>query len=119
MATLADFRTRYPAFAAVADATVTYWLGEGDDAVVAWRAADQDKGAMAYAAHKLAEQGLDGSMVGGVTSFKSGTFSAAVSDAAARRTGLHSTIYGREFIQLARRTFAGPRTAVIPAVGGL
>lgn len=117
MATLSDFRTRYPAFAAVADGTVEYWLGEGAGAVTAWPDSDQDKGALAYAAHRMAEQGLDGTMAGGITSFKSGTFSANVSEAAANRTGLHSTVYGREFIQLARlASFAGPRTAVIPPV---
>lgn len=117
MATLSEFRTRYPAFASVADATVTYWLGEGEAAVTAWPADAQDKGAMAYAAHKLAEQGLDGATVGaGVTAFKSGTFSASISDAVAQRTGYHATIYGREFLDLARPHFGGPRTAVIPAV---
>ena len=119
--TLSDFRTRYPVFAGVADATVEYWLDEGIARVTAWTEADQAKGAMAYAAHRMAEQGL-GESAGapqGVTAFKSGTFSASVSEAAANRTGLHSTIYGREFIQMARRVFAGPRTAVIPNVGGL
>lgn len=113
---LTAFRTRYPAFAAVPDATVQYWLDEALDAVTAWDTTAQNKGALAYAAHRMAEQGLDGSGPAGVTSFKSGTFSASVSEAAANRTGLHSTVYGREFITLARANFAGPRTAVIPNV---
>jgi hypothetical protein len=118
--TISDLRTRYPAFADVADATITYWLGEGETAVSAWPEADQANGIMAYAAHRMAEQGLGaGATPQGVTAFKSGTFSASVSEQAANRTGLHSTIYGREFLALARRTFAGPRTAVIPSVGGL
>jgi hypothetical protein len=117
MATLPEFRTRYPAFASVTDGTVEYWLGEGGAAVTAWPDDAQDKGAMAYAAHKLAEQGLDGATVGaGVTAFKSGTFSASFSDAVAMRTGYHATVYGREFLELARLDFAGPRTAVIPPV---
>jgi hypothetical protein len=74
---------------------------------------------MAYAAHRMAEQGLSGAMVGGVTGFKSGTFSAQLSEQAANRTGFNATIYGREFLSLARINFAGPRTAVIPNVGGL
>ena len=119
--TLSDFRTRYPAFSAVADATVTYWLDEGVGQVAHWREADQFMGALAYAAHKLAEQGMGtgGAIPAGVTSFKSGTFSAGVSDAQASRTGFHDTVYGRDFLHLARRSFAGPRTAVIPSVGGL
>ena len=110
--TLADFRTRYPAFAAVADATVQYWLDEGFAEVAAWREADQPRGALAYAAHKLASQ--TGAAPEGVTSFKSGTFSASLSDTAANRTGFAATIYGREFLDLARRSFGGPRLAWTP-----
>ena len=112
--TIADFRARYPAFAAVADASVTYWLTEGFAEVSAWADADQPRGAMAYAAHKLAEQGNGGATAQGVTGFKSGTFSASISEAAANRTGFHATIYGREFLDLARRSFAGPRLAWTP-----
>lgn len=116
--TLSDFRTRYPAFAAVADGTVTYWLDEGIAEVAAWNEADQPRGALAYAAHKLAEQGM-GTAAGapqGVTSFKSGTFDASISDQAANRTGFKATIYGREFLELARRSFGGPRLAWTPSV---
>ena len=117
MATLSEFRTRYAAFASVADGTVEYWLGEGETAVAAWPDDAQDKGAMAYAAHKMAEQGLDGATVGaGVTAFKSGTFSASISAEVARRTGYHATLYGREFLDLARAHFAGPRVAAEPGV---
>lgn len=112
--TVTDFRTRYPAFAAVADATVQIWLDEGFAEVAAWSDADQPRGALAYAAHRLAEQGIGGATPQGVTGFKSGTFSAQVSDAAANRTGFNATIYGREFLALARRSFAGPRLAWTP-----
>ena len=112
--TIADFRTRYPAFAAVADSSVQYWLTEGFAEVSAWADADQPRGAMAYAAHKLA--GQTGEAPEGVTGFKSGTFSAQLSEQAANRTGFHATVYGREFLTLARRQFAGPRLAHTPPV---
>lgn len=113
--TIADFRTRYPAFAAVPDASITYWLTEGFAEVSAWADADQPRGAMAYAAHRLAEQGLGaGAAPQGVTGFKSGTFSTSISDQAANRTGFSATLYGREFLDLARNNFAGPRLAWTP-----
>lgn len=114
--TIADFRTRYPAFAAVADATVEYWLDEGFAEVSAWRDADQPRGALAYAAHKLAEGGAAATVAQGVTGFKSGTFSAQVSEQAANRTGFHATLYGREFLQLAKRNVGGPRLAYVPPI---
>lgn len=114
--TIADFRARYPAFDAVADASVTYWLAEGFAEVAAWAEADQPRGALAYAAHKLAEQGTGGALPNGVTGFKSGTFDAQISDSVAKRTGFHATVYGREFLDLARRSFAGPRLAHTPTV---
>lgn len=109
---LTAFRARYPAFAAVGDATVQVWLDEGFSEVISWAGADQPRAAMAYAAHKLAVQ--VGAVPEGVTSFKSGTFSASFSDAQASRTGFAATIYGREYLDLARRNFAGPRLAWMP-----
>lgn len=112
---LPDFRNRYPGFAAVADASVSLWLDEGALEVAAWPILAQDRAAMLYAAHNLAAQGLGaGAIPAGVTSFKSGTFSATVSDSAAGRTGFASTVYGREYLALARRHFAGPRLAWTP-----
>jgi hypothetical protein len=113
--TLADFRTRYPAFDAVADATVEAFLDDGDAETAAWPDADRSRAVMLYAAHQLASQGLGtGAIVAGVTSFKSGTFSATLSDAAASRTGFSATSYGRDYLDLMRRNFAGPRLAWTP-----
>ncbi|UAB76964.1 DUF4054 domain-containing protein [Erythrobacter sp. SCSIO 43205] len=115
--TVAQFRTRYAAFADVASETVQYWLDEADGDTGNWSDETRPRGVMAYAAHKMAEQGLGtGAMPAGVTSFKSGTFSATVSDAQAGRTGFNSTVYGREFLDLARRNFGGPRLAYEPNV---
>ena len=112
----ADLKARYPAFAAVLDVTVQVWL---DDAATyadaTWPDADRRTGVMAYAAHRMAEMGIGTAAIPlGLTSFKSGTFSASVSDKTASATGLDATVYGREFAALRRRNFAGPRLAWTP-----
>ena len=117
--TPADLKARYPAFAAVADATVRVWL---DDAATDCALFPEDvraRAEMAYAAHKLAAQGLGtGAIPAGVTSFKSGTFSATVSDGIASLTGFNSTTYGREFTALRRAYFSGPIMAWTPPEPG-
>lgn len=108
---LGMFRLRYPAFAAVSDGDVSFRLYEalsvvGDN----WQTADQEPARAAWAAHQLTAMGVGASMQG-VTSFKSGTFSASLSDAAASRTGYAATQYGRDYLDLMRRNFAGPISA--------
>ena len=113
--TLAEFRALYPAFAAVADATVSAWIAEGDAETTAWDDVPRPKAVMLYAAHKMASQGLGTGVVpAGVTSFKSGTFSASVSDSLASKTGMSATSYGRDYLDLARRYFGGPILAWSP-----
>jgi len=113
---LALFRLRYPAFAAVSDGLISYRLFDaltevGDN----WPDAQRTNARLAWSAHKLAEAGsLGGAVPQGVTSFKSGTFSATVSDSVAGLTGLDATVYGREFVTLRRVAFAGPRMAWAP-----
>jgi len=113
--TAATLKARYPAFASVADATVTYWLDEAADDCANWADSLRARGEMALAAHRMAELGvITGTIPAGVTAFKSGTFSASVSDGVASRTGYDATVYGREFKQLARNLFSGPRMAWTP-----
>lgn len=117
--TSATLKARYPAFGAVADATVDYWLAEAAQDCAKWSDDIRARAEMMLAAHRLAEQGLGaGAVAAGVTSFRSGSFSASVSDAQASRTGFEATIYGREFSALARRQFAGPRLAWTPPMTG-
>ncbi len=114
-ATSADLKAKYPAFAAVADATVDIWLAEAVTECAGFIEADRARAEMAYAAHKMALAGLGaGAIPAGVTEFRSGTFSAKVADATASRTGFTATVYGREFMALRRRSFAGPRLAWVP-----
>ena len=114
--TLSEFRTKYPAFGAVADATVQAWLDEGDAETSQWPDADRAKAVMLYAAHKLADSGATtaGVAMAGVTGFRSGSFSAQLSDAAANRTGFDATTYGRDFLTLRRRNFPGAMMAWDP-----
>lgn len=114
--TAATLKARYPAFTSVADATVEYWLAEAAQDLAHWPDDQRARGEMAWAAHRMAELGLvTGTVPAGVTSFKSGTFSATVSDGIASRTGYDATVYGREFRQLARNLFGGPRLAWQPS----
>lgn len=113
--TLAIFRLRYPAFAAVSDGLISYRLYEALGVVGdAWAADAQITARTAWAAHKLAEAGTLGAIPAGVTSFKSGTFSATVSDKLAGLTGFDATAYGREFLAMRRAAFSGPILAWTP-----
>ncbi|MFN3474080.1 MAG: DUF4054 domain-containing protein [Blastomonas sp.] len=110
-----QFRARYPAFAALDNAAIQVWLDEGETETATWADDTRARAVMLYAAHKLAEGGQGtGNIAAGVTSFKSGTFSATITDAAASRTGFYATVYGREYLDLMRRNFGGPRLAWQP-----
>lgn len=115
---MALFRLRYPAFASVSDGLISYRLYEALDIVGdEWPTAQQVIARTAWAAHKLAEAGsISGAVPAGLTSFKSGTFSATVSDGLASATGFDATVYGREFLAMRRAAFAGPRLAWTPPV---
>lgn len=114
--TLAIFRLRYPAFAAVSDGLISYRLYEALSAVgTEWPEAVRITARTAWAAHKLAEAGaLSGAVPQGLTSFKSGTFSATVASELASLTGFDATVYGREFVAMRRAAFAGPFMAWTP-----
>lgn len=114
--TLEEFRALYPAFDAVADATVEAWITSGDAETARWGDTDRPSAVMLFAAHSMAEIGLGtaGAIPAGLTSFKSGTFSASMSDMAGSRTGYSTTAYGRRYLDLMRRNFAGPVSAWVP-----
>lgn len=109
-ATPANLKMRYPAFAAVDDSVILYWLGEARADCTSYPDEIRARAEMAYAGHQMVEAGVIKSPIpAGVTEFRSGTFSAKLSDAASNRTGLDATTYGRELKELRRRAFAGPR----------
>ncbi len=115
--TASKFKTRYPAFAALANASIEYWLAEAAVDCTLFPETVRARAEMAYAAHKLVETGaLSGAVPQGLTSFKSGTFSATVAEGLASLTGFDATVYGREFLAMRRAAFAGPIMAWTPPV---
>lgn len=113
--TIPEFRMRYPSFDLVDDACIQMWIDEGDTETPKFSDTTRARAVMALAAHRLAERGFgNGVIPAGVTSFKSGTFNASVSEMQANRTGFHATVFGREYLDFARRDFAGPRLAWTP-----
>ena len=118
--TPADLKARYPAFTAVLDATVQYWLTDAERFVdTSWMEGDYAPALMARAAHSMAGEGLGapsgvGALPQGVTRFKSGAMDVTIADAAAIASikgGYSATRYGQEFERLLRRNFSGPRSA--------
>lgn len=110
------FRLRYPAFLSVADGQIGYWLADASRLVgTNWTEASRDPAKFAWAAHMLSESGVLSAVVpAGVTSFRSGSFSATVDSGIASLTGLRSTSYGREFLALRQADFGGPFLAWTP-----
>ncbi len=113
--TPADLKMRYPAFAAVADPTIQYWLTDAERFVTtSWSEIDYAPGLIAAAAHNMAKApvaGIAGSQVSGfaaagVTHFRSGSFQAQFSEEAVKAQvagGWASTEYGQEYYMLLRR----------------
>ncbi|QIG73250.1 putative structural protein [Rhizobium phage RHph_N17] len=121
--TPAEFKTRFPVFASVDDATVQMILDEAVAEVgETWIEAYRTPGVLYLAAHLLASQGLG---------YSAGSGGAAVTGAIKRRKvgdvetefagvagggngdfyGYASTIYGQQFMRLLRKNF--PAVAVV------
>lgn len=117
--TAADLKARYPAFAAVDDATIDYWLTDAHRFVdQSWTESDYGPALIAVAAHNMVRAGVPGIAGGdtsgfaaaGVTSFKSGTFSAEISEKVVEQAaagGWGGTSYGQEYLALLRRNRPG------------
>jgi hypothetical protein len=121
----AELILRYPAFAAVDEAVIQYWLTDAEREVgTTWIEADYAPALMALAAHNmtLAGYGTDAAsteLPSGITSFKSAELSVSFANevAAANAAGAYAaTRYGVEFRRLQRRSKAGPRVASPGAV---
>lgn len=124
----ANLKARYPAFAAVLDATVQYWLTDAERGVdTSWLETDYAVALMALAADSMVKNevaGIAGGAVSGLansglTGFKSGTFSASFSEAAATQAaegGLEATRYGREYLALLQKSKGGVRVTLAGCV---
>jgi hypothetical protein len=111
-------QARYPAFAAVAPSTISYWLIDAERYVTdAWSEGDYAAGLIALAAHNMALAGLGTDVASlaaiplGVSRFKSGSLDVTLTDQAANSRlagGYDSTRYGAEYALLLRRNRGGP-----------
>jgi hypothetical protein len=112
----ATLRIRYPAMAAVTDEVASYWLTDAARTVTEAWGEDQEPATLALAAHRVATTpgalpASASALPAGVTSFRSGAFSATISDAAAAaqvKGGYDATVYGQEFAVYLRRYGGGP-----------
>lgn len=118
--TAAGLKARYPAFAAVADATVTAYIS---DAPVdeSWSETDFARAIMLWAAHTMALTGLGtdespGMAISGVSRLKSGSLDVSFNDASGRDP-YSRTVYGIQYAELLRRNKGGPFVVVSPRCG--
>lgn len=116
----AALKLRFPAFAAVDDAVVEYWLTDARLTVTAsWADADRAPAEMALAAHNMAMEGygtaggeLGNVAAAGVREFKSGAMTVVFDDASVRARnagGYKATRYGVAFRAFLVRNVGGPQ----------
>lgn len=125
---VAALKATFPAFAAVPNDTVLFWLGRAARQVdSAWPDADRDFGRRLLACHLMTEQGLGtgaeaemfGAGAGGFDSLKSGslTLTRAAPNVTGATGAYGTTQYGRQFAVLAMQVRGGARvtdTGVFP-----
>ncbi len=116
----AALKLRFPAFAAVDDTVVNYWLTDARLTVTdAWIEADRAPAEMELAAHNMAVTGV-GAATGpaaalaslGITEFQSGSRSASFDATVSRESNsgaYGSTKYGAMFLRRLARNFGGPQ----------
>jgi hypothetical protein len=126
----ADLIARYPAFAAVAPATIDIHLADAATSGVdqSWLEADYAPAIAALAAHRMTLLGIGahGEAANyarqGVSEIKSGGFQAKFADkhvGTAASGKLEATPYGQAYAVMLRRNKGGPRlVGAGPAVGG-
>jgi hypothetical protein len=125
MATAADLKAAFPAFAAVADGQVGYWLTRAARTVDdSWAEADRDHAQMLLAAHLMVTNGLGtgaeaAAAAAGASGFKSMRSGALSLDRGDAPTdGYASTQYGRQFAALLALNHGGPRVTSTGALFG-
>jgi hypothetical protein len=117
--TPADLRARYPAFAAVSDATIQIYLNDanGGDVDTSWMERYFSPAIQAAAAHRMERGGVlaSGGAVdasAGIDSFKSASVSIQFNVEAVKAAvagGWASTPYGLEYYEMLQRNKGGPR----------
>jgi len=114
--TLAEFQTLYP-FPALTQPQYDAWVAKAEARVGERFGARQQDATEFLTAHLLATNSVGISAAQatlaatGATSFKSGTFSASISEsvvAKRARGGYQSTTWGQQFADIQRQLFGGP-----------
>lgn len=109
----ADFKTRHPTFASMADGTVSAFLAEAARSVsTQWSEADYGDAIMYLAAHMIAEENAAGgigaaSKSGAIKRVKADTVEIEYAGSSLADEVLSGTLYGRRFLALRRRNIAG------------
>lgn len=118
--TAPDLINRYPAFAAVAPATIDLYISEAarDGVDTSWREQTYAPAILALAAHNMALLGIGahGDVADfkrqGINRIRSGAFDASFSEGAVQRANggaLDATPYGQQYKLMLRREKGGPR----------
>lgn len=128
---MAEFRIRYPGFAAVADNIIAFWLADSNAPIDTSFETHEDLAHMLWAAHQMTLAGYGSgaeaqAAAAGTGDFKvirDGTITLERFDRAsnAAQGELASTSYGRQFATLQRQLRGGPRvapTGALPYPGG-
>lgn len=115
---LAAFKAIFPAFSTLTDDPYAAWATKAEARVGESYGTEQQDATELLTAHLLAINGVGlaagaGTLAAtGATSFKSGTFSATISDSVVTQRakgGYQSTSYGQQFTEIQRSLFGGPR----------
>jgi hypothetical protein len=115
---LDQFKALYPAFSTLTEEPYAAWATKAEARVGESYGDEQQDATELLTAHLLAINGIGGApgaamlAATGAISFKSGTFSASVSDsvvAQRAKGGYAATPYGQQFAEIQRRLFGGPR----------
>lgn len=115
--TLAAFQALFPAFSTLQQDAYDAWVTKAEARVGESYGDDQQDATELLTAHLLATNGVGMSSAAstlaatGATSFKSGSFSATISESVvAKRAkgGFAATIWGEQFAAIQRRLFGGP-----------
>lgn len=112
-----DLQARFPAFAAVLDATIDLYIADAQ-VDTSWLESDYATAIMLWAAWAMTDVGIgtggeiSGYIGSGVSRLKSGTLDVSFSDKAASLSGYETNIYGRQFLALLRKNKGGPRVIV-------
>ncbi|MFK4871662.1 DUF4054 domain-containing protein [Novosphingobium sp. ZW T3_23] len=116
--TLDQFKAQFPAFSTLTEEPYDAWATKAERRVGESYGDEQQDATELLTAHLLAINGIGlpagtGTLAAtGATSFKSGTFSATLSDsvvAQRAKGGYGATTWGQQFQEIQRRLFGGPR----------